>query len=68
MLGERCEGGLADPERCSYGRMLECTWVHLIHVCFSHKIRLKLVKMALSSMMVRRVLSGRVGGGESVGV
>lgn len=31
---------------------MECTQVHLINVCFSPKIRLKLVKMALSSTMV----------------
>lgn len=31
---------------------MECTQVHLINVCFSPKIRLKLAKMALSSMMV----------------
>lgn len=34
------------------GAVVECTQVHLINVCFSPKMRLKLAKMAISSMMV----------------
>lgn len=34
----------------------QCSGVHLIGVCFSPKMRLKLGKMALSSMMVSRAL------------
>lgn len=39
---------------------MECTQVHLINVCFSHKIRLKLAKMALSSTMVSLGVCERV--------